>query len=80
MVLRNNHPLVINARRNLNKHPARLAIPPDSGEGMVVHGHLDGRKLSRPLDPSLYVRRNAHMHILPARKRLETAKSRQAQP
>ena len=35
---------------------------------MVIHGHLDRRKLRRAFDPGLHIGRNANVHVLPARQ------------
>jgi hypothetical protein len=68
MVLRDDDSLAIHAWRNLDKHSARFAVRSNAGEGMVVHGHLDGGKLGGAFDPRLHIRRNAHMHVLGARR------------
>ena len=64
VVLGHDHPLVVNPGRDLDIHAARLAIRPLTGKGMVIHRHLNRGKRTRTFRPSLYIRRNAHVHVL----------------
>jgi hypothetical protein len=45
---------------------ARPAVFPDAREGVVVHRHLDGGKLSGGFDARLHIGRDANVHVLGA--------------
>jgi hypothetical protein len=66
VVLGDDDALVIEARGNLDVDATGAAVGALAGEGMVVHGHLNGGKFVGGFDAGFYIGRDADMDVLSA--------------
>ncbi len=78
MVLRHDHTLVVDTRRNLDIHALRLAVRTVASEGVMIQRHLDGGKLGWAFDAGLHMGRDPHVHALRAGKWLRPRAGQQS--